>query len=238
MNVASILYRGLYPAAHLRRAGHETLVFDFPLSFWTMRTLDALVIVKAMNNRAYLTALNARALGVPVILDICDDIFVPGYGKGDGAEAQVFRAMAALASAIVTTGPAMLDLLRREIGPNANILIVEDPIETAEDNTIVNAAITQWRRQTMFERFMAKVLGTFAAMVRKVRRIEKVILRLIKRVLNIPARVFHVLAVATHKPRHALAAMLRGSGRGGERDPAAKGEVQSGSESGDASNPR
>lgn len=212
VNVASILYRGLYPAAQLCRAGHKAFVFDFPPSSRMMRALDALVIVKGMNHRAYGATLRARALGVPVVLDICDDIFVPGYGKGDGAEALNFRAMSAVASAIVTTGPAMVAVLRREIGPNANILVVEDPIETAADNRLVAAAIPQWRRETIFDRFVSafttKILATYAAIVRRQRRIKSRLLRLIRRSL-------YFVAVATYAPRRALAAMLK-VGEGGK----------------------
>ena len=169
-NIASVLYRCLYPASRLAQSGYATFVFESRPSARKLRALDAIVIVKATSQQAYLTALEAKAQGVPIILDICDDIFVPGYGKGDGADAQVFRAMAALASAVVTTGPAMVQLLQREIGHNAKIVVLEDPIETAEDNALVADAIKRWSRHTLLENSAAKGVEMFASIIRMARK--------------------------------------------------------------------
>lgn len=162
-DVASIWYRALYPAASLAERGWRVDVFDAAHGEAQLKRYDALMIVKVLNARALALALEAHRLGVPVFLDLCDDIFVPEYGSGKGREATYFKATAQVASAVLTTGPVMAELLRSELGEAVPIVIVEDPAETAEQNRIVLRHFRRWRREAA----VREMVGAIARPIRR-----------------------------------------------------------------------
>lgn len=152
-NVASIWYRALYPAVAIEERGHRVQVFDIAPSPRELAGLDALIIVKGLSPKALSTALQASRCNVPVYLDLCDDVFVPDYGAGEGMEAAYFRACATLAQGVVTTGPVMAETLAVELGPRVDIWVIPDPVETAEFNARVAARLPIWARLNDRRRF-------------------------------------------------------------------------------------
>lgn len=227
-DVASIWYRAFYPAAALRRRGWRVEVFDAAPSSRRMQRFDALIIVKVLNARALGLAMEARRFGVPVFLDLCDDIFVPDYGEGQGREAAFFRACAQFASAIVTTGPVMAEVIRRELGGQVRIVIIEDPAETRSHNRMVAADLRRWAAAAIVHHGAAmaypplglgaltsrnmKVLRRFMRSLRKgVQRACGLLLHKTKRGRNIIARaarrshkaVIRALGLLLHKTKRA-----------------------------------
>ena len=89
---------------------------------------DAVVFVKTFAERDLELAREAAGARVHVLLDVCDNVFAEGY---TAHSAQNLERMAALASAIVTTGPALADVLRAQLGRPVHV--VPDPVETPGD---------------------------------------------------------------------------------------------------------
>lgn len=207
-DVASIWYRALYPAASLRREGWKVEAFDRPPRESRLKRYDALIIVKVLNARGLGLALEARRLGVPVFLDLCDDIFVPEYGGGQGREAAFFRASAHLASAVVTTGPVMAELLRLEIGDEVPIVVIPDPAESGEHNRLVQAALRRWgaaeavRRVVPGSRLLPSLdvgIWPSATLRKRAARARAVLLHRARRGLNIGLRFAHQVRKRSHQ---------------------------------------
>jgi glycosyltransferase involved in cell wall biosynthesis len=91
---------------------------------------DAVVFVKTFADSDLELARRASAAEVPVLLDVCDNVFASGYRAHSPEN---LRRMAEVAAAVVTTGPALADVLRAELGGNVPLHVVPDPVETPED---------------------------------------------------------------------------------------------------------
>jgi len=76
-------------------------------------------------------ALEADLRGLPVALDLCDNIFIPAYGaKSALRPADAFRSMAQVARLITCTTEPMAQLIRAELGMDVRVCVVPDSIET------------------------------------------------------------------------------------------------------------
>jgi len=133
-DVASTRYRAIYPAAGLAQDGVQSLLFDRPEKIRPMLgELSALVIVKRLDPAIIQIVSLANDAGVPVILDLCDDVLDIDY-RDESHEMfrMVFDAISPRISTIVTTGHA---LKRRfaAYGVDADkIKIIPDCMETDE----------------------------------------------------------------------------------------------------------
>jgi hypothetical protein len=106
-NVASFRYRCLIPAWALRDHGHDSTIFidEAP----DPEGYDALIAVKSAGRRVDEAAARFRAAGKPVYLDLCDNVFVPGYAQRRGPElsAGTVSGLARQVSGIVTPNSAL-----------------------------------------------------------------------------------------------------------------------------------
>jgi hypothetical protein len=106
-NVASFRYRCLIPAWALCDHGHDSTIFvdeaPDPAGY------DALIAVKSAGRRVDEAAARFRAAGKPVYLDLCDNVFVPGYAQRRGPElsAGTVSGLARQVSGIVTPNSAL-----------------------------------------------------------------------------------------------------------------------------------
>ena len=137
VNVASVRYRCLLPLRYLAKGGvHQTICGGADPVKITPQT-EAIVFVKSFRNQDIDTCKQAKRLGVPIILDLCDNIFIEEYALGkDYVPADNFRSMVQQAAAIVTTGEALKKEIERAIAPlNASIpiVIIPDGNETLSD---------------------------------------------------------------------------------------------------------
>ena len=130
---ASVRIRTLLPALALARAGCHVTVTDSRPSDAHLSACDIVVINKSFTEDDVATAEAARARGISVVFDLCDNIFAPNYGSGLGREAQVFAEIARLCQLITTTGSAMTAILEREVPSTLPIRVVPDGVETLED---------------------------------------------------------------------------------------------------------
>lgn len=131
-NVASFRYRCLVPAWALREAGHESTIFvdDLPEA----RRFDALIAVKSAGDQLDEVARRFRAQGKPVFLDLCDNIFIPGYAQRRGPElsADAVRGLAEHADGLVTPTTALERVASQHIGQNARSWVVPDAALTPD----------------------------------------------------------------------------------------------------------
>jgi hypothetical protein len=136
--LASAWYRGLYPAVRLRALGHRVEVFDRTPA--DLRSFDVLVLVKPTHLTDLACATEAHNQGVPLVIDLCDDVFVAGYGSKNGREALVCSTVAGICAAAVTTGPVLAARLRGMVPVGAPVVEIADPVENETDNAIVLSA--------------------------------------------------------------------------------------------------
>ncbi|EJM65087.1 hypothetical protein PMI30_03410 [Pseudomonas sp. GM50] len=132
LDMASVRYRAILPLLALEDFGHTNQLFTSQKPV-DVETLDALVIVKNFSIESYSLAQKARARGVPVIIDLCDNIFIDGYGKKNKNKASdMFIAMSRHATAIVTTTEPLAEQIRGRV-PGVPVCIVPDGV--ASDST-------------------------------------------------------------------------------------------------------
>lgn len=141
--VASFRYRCLIPAWALQQAGHDSVIFaeqhPDPNSF------DALIVVKQAGERLHDVARAFRSRGKPVFLDLCDNIFVPGYAQRRGPELSAESAgdLARHADAIVTPTRALERVARRHLGEEVASWVVPDAAITPDAYQAISAWLPQ-----------------------------------------------------------------------------------------------
>lgn len=171
VDAASVRYRCTTPARHLAQIGHESRLtwggFD-PLG---SPPPDALVFVKAFGPRELDAAERASAAGVRVLLDVCDNIFGDDYpASATGQDVPTFLRMAELAAGVVTTGPALAEVLRREAGERAPVHEIPDPVETLDDVRFAQRLV--WRERRRRRSPEAIVRGAFRDVREVARRLR------------------------------------------------------------------
>ncbi|MFK8183289.1 MAG: hypothetical protein AB8B99_07925 [Phormidesmis sp.] len=108
INVASLRYRCLLPLRYLSHHGLESKIYGGLATVKLTPQTKAIIFVKSFHHADVATCKRAYQQGVPIILDLCDNIFIEGYGAdSDHIAAQNFQIMAQMADVIVTTGTAM-----------------------------------------------------------------------------------------------------------------------------------
>ena len=165
-DIASVRYRCLIPNRYLHEQGYEARLSwgaDDPLAG---EQPDALVIVKAFGEAEIELARRAAERGVPVHVDVCDNVFAPGY---KATSPDNLRVLASLATTVVVTGTALEDAMRRELGPDVPLRIVPDPVETPADVRWAGRAIWSARRHGGLLRAGREVAGGMRRDLSKVR---------------------------------------------------------------------
>lgn len=133
LNVASVRYRALLPVLALQEAGQKCHVFaDYDPR--NLEGLSVLVIVKGLVSEDLELALAARARGIAIVLDLCDCIFVNGYGGSNYRvpPSETFLAMARLASAIVVPTESLAEIVRQQAGPRTPVFVIPDGVDSSE----------------------------------------------------------------------------------------------------------
>jgi hypothetical protein len=131
-NIASFRYRCLVPAWALRDLGHDSTVFVDEVP--NPEHYDALIAVKSAGARVDEAARRFRAQGKPVYLDLCDNVFVPGYAQRRGPElsSDTISGLARQAAGIVTPNTALDRVVRAHLHPTIQSWIVPDAALTPD----------------------------------------------------------------------------------------------------------
>lgn len=166
-DLASLRYRALLPILALERFDIQNKIFSRP-SRACLTGLDALIIVKSFTLEDYWLAQEAFNMKVPVIFDLCDNIFIDQYsGKKHTSPADIFLLIASLASAIVVTTEPLATIVRTKIGDRIPVHVVPDGIETS---SLLKAAKSRLYLPQLKECFYRLVTnGGFVKLLRQAR---------------------------------------------------------------------
>lgn len=170
--IASVRYRALLPIHALSRRGHRSFICK---SFGVdqLQGVEAVIFVKSFALKDLLFAQRASEAGIAVVLDLCDNIFVPNYSvKSPICPAEVIQAMARYAAVITTTGQALADVLQRNLKVSVPVMTVFDGIEQEALSRVERRMLRRahwtalWRMLTSVSfwiRVMPKLRGKIAA---------------------------------------------------------------------------
>ena len=156
IKIASVRYRCLLQSRYLELNGYKSCFYagNNPINFNNKSDSDVLIFVKSFTPYDLSLAKKAKEAGVPVILDICDNIFIDEYvSKCDFKHSEVFKEMSEVASAIVTTGVALKNAIETQVNPSVPIFIIPDANETVEDieYAIHIGKLGRWLRLFLFQ---------------------------------------------------------------------------------------
>ena len=141
VNVASVRYRALLPMKYLAKplmakGIEQTIVGSIDAVTLTPET-TAVIFVKSFRDQDVETCRQTHYLGAPIILDLCDNIFIAEYATdNEYVPAKNFRKMARYAAAIVTTGDALKAQIEEVLVPlniTVPVIVIPDPSEQLVD---------------------------------------------------------------------------------------------------------
>ncbi|AFY35621.1 glycosyltransferase [Calothrix sp. PCC 7507] len=135
INIASVRYRCLLPLHYLELHGYQSCIYADNNEIQCQGKSDIVIFVKSFSPHDLCLAKQLHQASVPVILDICDNIFIEDYIFQDinVTPQQIFKEMSKLASAIVTTGEPLKNVIEAEVGTSTPVFIIPDGNETLED---------------------------------------------------------------------------------------------------------
>ena len=193
---ASYRYRCLFPAQHLAKLGYPSVIYGRAERVYCSPQATALVFMKSFTNEDVDTCRTAVNKGIPVILDLCDNIFIDEYAEGrnlDYSPRENFWAMATMSSAVVTTGPALQQAVKDFVANPPPVWVIPDGCETLED--VHHAlAMGDWQRRLDILRYSPRGFGSvlesqagrfIKSLTRSLKRQRSRILRLVGRVRGI-----------------------------------------------------
>ncbi|MBV4539625.1 hypothetical protein [Pseudomonas vlassakiae] len=140
LKIASVRYRAVLPIVALEALGHTCHLFTSanPVD---LKSLDALIVVKDFSVDTYRLIQRAKSLKIPVIFDLCDNIFVEGYGKHSViTPSKLFLAIAKCADAIVVTTTPLANVISRHVA-NAQVVVIPDGIIYEATNAALDARL-------------------------------------------------------------------------------------------------
>jgi len=130
LDLASLRYRAILPMLALERFGIKGKIFNKP-NRDSLIGLDALVIVKSFTFEDYWLAQEAVKMKVPVIFDLCDNIFIGHYAKKNPiSPSTIFLLIADIATAIVVTTDPLATIVREKTLGQTPVYIIPDGIIT------------------------------------------------------------------------------------------------------------
>jgi hypothetical protein len=165
-NVASLRYRCLLPSLELQKSGYSPKIFlGNELISLSWGDAAAIVFVKTFTGYDYYLATQAVEKGIPVYIDLCDDIFywshtLEDFSKDDPKirQAEHFFLIADLAETIVVTGSALKDVLISKGISEDKIRIIHDGIEDLETVQEEKSLFQKTRKEMMPERILSKLV--------------------------------------------------------------------------------
>jgi len=150
IGVASVRYRCLLPVLALSKAKMRARVFSRACPS-NLVGLKSLVFVKSFRPEDYALALQAFARGIPIILDLCDNIFIENYGRKylgvpSPSRSATFIQMLDLACMVVVSTQTLADIVKSRTTVSCPIVVIPDGIETTTAFVQMGQLITSVRR--------------------------------------------------------------------------------------------
>lgn len=156
--LASVRYRALLPACALEDGSYRTSVCssDVPSEVHPR----VAIAVKPLQAAEATWVSSMRARGVPTVVDICDNIFVDGYGGASSGIADSFRST--IGNGLVTVPTEALKLVLQEnteIAPGM-VKVIPDIVESAELLHRQSRMVDD-RRRPVFQMQLAHRVGSW-----------------------------------------------------------------------------
>lgn len=130
LDLASVRYRALLPCASLADAG-VSCTLTATADKRAVENASHVVIVKAFTPADIELARHAKACGKHVYFDLCDNVFVDGYGKPSALPpARALEQMAEHLTAIVVPTHALAQAVRKALG-SVPVEVIPDGLEDA-----------------------------------------------------------------------------------------------------------
>ena len=130
-DVASVRYRAMLPILALEDRGFRARIFSVA-SPKNLDGLNCLIIVKSFTPDDLYLVCEAVKRHIPVVIDICDNIFIDGYGRKGGintiSPSIFFDQMAKFASMIVASTEPLAEIVRRRAGFPVQTVVIPDAI--------------------------------------------------------------------------------------------------------------
>lgn len=131
-SIASSRYRCLLPAMSLINHGFKSIVLQKNETVNNYNNVIALIFVKTFTSHDLELAKDAHQHGVPIYIDLCDNIFVSYYVNKPMY--CCFTEIAKLSKVIVTTGQELATLIKQHLLAPIQVVIIPDQLETLDNN--------------------------------------------------------------------------------------------------------
>ncbi len=134
--MASFRYRALWPSKAICEQGEKCLITNDPARVKFTKSVHGIIFTKSFNEQSIKIAWQAHKSEVPIILDLCDNIFVPDYLNSHKGLMMVmcFKTMAQMAKAIIVPTQSLKAVVEKELdhqGPPVHVVV--DCVESKED---------------------------------------------------------------------------------------------------------
>ena len=131
MRLASVRYRGLIPACALVDSGHAVSCISAGDGLPAMA--DLVFVIKPLTVKEAHFAGVAISKGFPVVVDLCDNIFIDNYAGQGSVIPDRFSGLAERASLVTVPTAALAEVVARTGGvPASKIIVVPDAVENRE----------------------------------------------------------------------------------------------------------
>lgn len=131
IKVASVRIRCILPAQALEAHGFKSVLLTGNETLPSFEGVCAIVFVKTFTQHDLSLARTASSQGVPVYLDLCDNIFIPHYRHSKAFKK--FSEMAGLARAVVTTGKELASVIKAQLKAEVDVVVIPDQFEVRQD---------------------------------------------------------------------------------------------------------
>ena len=154
---ASFRYRCLLPLHYLTSLGYRSIIYsNKDVVNFTPNTI-AIIFVKTFGNRDLETAYQAQRLGIPVFFDLCDNIFFKNYPSTAVVHPRdVFKQIAKISSALVTTGEELQKTIEHQILEAKPVIVIQDGVERKADTAAFRQIVKQKKSLNIFSKILVK----------------------------------------------------------------------------------
>lgn len=154
LQVASVRYRALIPLIALNHFQCHSRIFATPRAQY-LKNIDLLILVKPITPSDYSLAQAAASRGIPVIYDLCDNIFIEEYKSRLGSTpSNLFLKNMSSANAVVVTTTALADVIKSLIPIDKPIYIIPDGIETPDTLREATSIVQRARNRDRVRQFL------------------------------------------------------------------------------------
>ena len=190
LNIASNRYRALLPLLALRENGYESHIFS-DIENIDIEKLDVLVIVKSFTEQDLKLAIRVTNLKIPLIIDLCDNIFVPGWAP-KGLITNFLKIMNLASLLVVPTEQLALKVRKKVRFPIQLCVIPDGNIDSSnldKMREIIRSSIVKESKFLLYLSFKS-ILRSAYHLLRSAYRLLRSAYRLLRFAFGIPDKIF------------------------------------------------